>query len=459
MDTTEELLNQWKNPADILSLLLLIGGNIVQMAITQLVGYCTCRNGHQSPSKLGPRRFLPLCVPLTPVAFSFGWVALSVNLLLSSVGDKKLLPAPERSAMVINCANAYQRDNKSWVLERLLRDHELAVPINNKTDSLRIDIFELGPLRKVRTDFVWWLGWLTIAMQIGIAIVPWVLYGDWGVMMVVLSGNLLVSLTCAPPQWRDEKWSVRGLKKDNVTCLTRGNGHKHVMVFIGSPECPDLEVYATSSSTPRWETSPVIAAISVLWLCLLLSVIALKNNSWFLVGTGALGMIQNVHAAGAARDPATAGLQMTKFNRKESIVGKYLPFEDDADDNVDLAAALASVAPLQKWMKDDKCDSNKTPSWLGTMEKKEGVPEWLEPAQSESEVLRVQGALKELEKWVPTAGLALLHVFFPGNIQYADENVRDKVNKKFWKRASHTRGIRRRAEQARRNNERELAQV
>jgi hypothetical protein len=103
-------------------------------------------------------------IPLTPVAFSFGWVALSVNFLLSSVEDEKLLPVPERSALDMNCANAYQRDNDSWVLQRLLRDHELAARINNKTDSLRIDISELGPRRKDRTGIVRWLVWLTIGM-------------------------------------------------------------------------------------------------------------------------------------------------------------------------------------------------------------------------------------------------------------------------------------------------------
>ncbi|RYO97401.1 hypothetical protein DL765_011245 [Monosporascus sp. GIB2] len=37
--TAEELQSQWANPGDILSLLLLIGGDIVQKAIAQLVGY------------------------------------------------------------------------------------------------------------------------------------------------------------------------------------------------------------------------------------------------------------------------------------------------------------------------------------------------------------------------------------------------------------------------------------
>ncbi|KAF1845530.1 uncharacterized protein K460DRAFT_376942 [Cucurbitaria berberidis CBS 394.84] len=414
--TSQALLNQWRNPADILSLLLLIGGNIVQMAIAQLVGYCTCRDGYRAAPKSPGRRTSLICIPLTPVAFSFGWVALGVSLLFSSVGDKKLLPAPERSSIVINCANAFQRENKSWVLERLLRDHELSTSIDRTTDSIRIDIFELGPLQKVKTDFVWWLGWLVIVAQIAVAIVPWVLYGDWGVMMVVLSGNLLASVTCALPQWKDEKWPVRGLKKDNVICLTRGNGHMHVMVFIGSPGSPDLEAFATSSSEPRLETTPILVIISALWVCLLLSVIALKNHSWYMVGTGAMGMAQNVYSAGVARDPATAGLQLTEFQRKKYIVGKYLPFTDDADAEVDLNEALAGVAPLENWMKDDKCNPDKIPKWLKTMNKYEGVPPWLEPAKTNNDVFRVQGGRKELEKWVPTAGLALLHVFFPGSL-------------------------------------------
>ncbi|CAN9167710.1 unnamed protein product [Alternaria sp. RS040] len=317
-ETTEQLLNQWKNRADILNLLLLIGGNVVQTAITQMVGYCACRYGHQEASGSSILSFLPPCIPITPVAFFFGWVALTGNLLLSSIGDKKLLPAPERSALLINCANSFQRDNKSWVLERLLRDHELAAPTDDETTSIRIDVFELGPLCKVKMDWVWWLGLITIVAQIAISVVPWTLYRDWGVMLIVLSGNLLVSMTCALPQWRDEKWSVRNFKKDNVFSLTRGNGHKHVMVFIGSPGSPDLDV--------------------------------------------SLGMIQNLHSAGAARNPSTAGLQINAFKRKETKIGKYSAFEDDTDNTVDLDAALASVAPLKKWMKDDTCDPENMPN-------------------------------------------------------------------------------------------------
>src|SRR5436190_20883686 len=87
-----ELRSQWSNPGDILSLLLLIGGDIVQKAIAQVVGV------YVQPFKKGPRIFL------TPVAFSFGWVAYSFNSLMSIVGDNQLMPdTPDHPAIVINC--------------------------------------------------------------------------------------------------------------------------------------------------------------------------------------------------------------------------------------------------------------------------------------------------------------------------------------------------------------------
>ncbi len=56
---------QWRNPSDIFSILLLLGPETVQGAVAQLTG----------------RR-------ITPVAFSFGWVAYASRALLSAVGGK-----------------------------------------------------------------------------------------------------------------------------------------------------------------------------------------------------------------------------------------------------------------------------------------------------------------------------------------------------------------------------------
>ena len=57
------LFVQWHNPGDILSLLLILGPEIVKTAVGQLAGRI-----------------------IVPVAFSFGWVAYAVSALLSTVG-------------------------------------------------------------------------------------------------------------------------------------------------------------------------------------------------------------------------------------------------------------------------------------------------------------------------------------------------------------------------------------
>src|SRR5271169_122998 len=64
-DPDSQMRTQWTNPGDIFTLLLLIGGDIVQKALAQLVGV------RISLSKKGDG----FGIPLTPVAFSFGWAA------------------------------------------------------------------------------------------------------------------------------------------------------------------------------------------------------------------------------------------------------------------------------------------------------------------------------------------------------------------------------------------------
>ena len=52
------LKNQWSNPSDIFTILLLIGGDVVRVAVAQLC--------------VGPVPYL------TPVTFSFGWVCNNI---------------------------------------------------------------------------------------------------------------------------------------------------------------------------------------------------------------------------------------------------------------------------------------------------------------------------------------------------------------------------------------------
>lgn len=59
------LRENWKNPSDILSVLLLLAPNIVQVAVAQSTGRL-----------------------VTPVAFSFGWVAYSAGALMRTFGGR-----------------------------------------------------------------------------------------------------------------------------------------------------------------------------------------------------------------------------------------------------------------------------------------------------------------------------------------------------------------------------------
>lgn len=59
---------QWRNPGDILSLLLILGPEVIRNAVAQLTGRA-----------------------ITPVAFSFGWVAYAVSALLSTFSGRSTI--------------------------------------------------------------------------------------------------------------------------------------------------------------------------------------------------------------------------------------------------------------------------------------------------------------------------------------------------------------------------------
>jgi large-conductance mechanosensitive channel len=102
--TVEALLAQLRNPAEVLTVLLLIGGDVVQKAIAQVCG----------------RAF-------TPVSFSFGWVGYAFSALMSVFGDGLIMPESDIAAKVIDVGSGNVQDNESWVLGRLVRDMELEV--------------------------------------------------------------------------------------------------------------------------------------------------------------------------------------------------------------------------------------------------------------------------------------------------------------------------------------------
>lgn len=83
-------LRSGQNPSDVLSVLLIIGGDIVQTALAQTAG----------------NRIVPVC-------FSFGWVAYSFSTLVRVLGDGRLLPPPDFPTKAFNLKSTYVRENKN----------------------------------------------------------------------------------------------------------------------------------------------------------------------------------------------------------------------------------------------------------------------------------------------------------------------------------------------------------
>jgi len=321
--------SQWTRPHNVLAVLLVIGGDVVQRALAQLAGSY-----------------------LTPVPFSFGWVAYSFNFMFM-VGDKKLMPTPDYSSIVINAKSGHIRRNHSWIIGRILRDFDywkpkaveaaaekliddarqadwnkakqaaskssgkddaIPIPKRRKRAGLCISIFVTNSSRRAgvdtNKDWIFYSGLLVTTIQLGVAAIPLGLYGDWSILVIIIWGTVLAFASGAMPQWRAEKWQCRRGKKTVV--LTTGNGAQHALLIIGSDEeALDLEDLANSDGEKCSVSMKLYATfLAVLWLALLVSVAGVNQNVWFLLAVGGVGMAQNVLVAGAPRKPAAVGLHL-----------------------------------------------------------------------------------------------------------------------------------------------------
>ncbi|KAG5650943.1 hypothetical protein H0H81_010480 [Sphagnurus paluster] len=284
--------SQWQDPSDILSILTIIGGDIIQSALAQLVS--------SRPQ------------PFTPVAFSFGWVAYSFSATLAAIGSRRLLPEPDCSCTLIDVSSQYPRDIKSWVLARLVRDYE--APVAN-TGGLTVAFFRTSSYKKTGVpdrDWVYYTGALVILMQLAIAAIPGALYGNWNILIVTFGGILLAQVQAALPQWRKELWAARPVPHDKreVVCITKGNGSPFVLVVISDGCGLRLGDLAGGREVPSPSTVPMTFLLVVLWLVHLFTVQGIKDNSWYLLAVGAIGMLQNAVASGARRKPGALGFHL-----------------------------------------------------------------------------------------------------------------------------------------------------
>ncbi|KAI1099940.1 hypothetical protein F4804DRAFT_65179 [Jackrogersella minutella] len=314
-NTAGVLRAQWTNPSDTFSVLLLLGGDVIGRALAQLTG-----SG------------------LAPVTFSFGWVAYSVSALLSAMGENKLMPPnPDCRCKVMNGKNGYTRDNSSWILGRIVRDYEfwMDAKITEKTDQvldkkmeelglakrpliagLVVSIYkpdETRPPKRVDKDMIYWSGIASMAWQLGIAVIPLGLYGDWGVFIITAAGTWLAMATGLLPQWKREKWASRERSKEPYI-LTRGNGSQHAVVILGTRHGLNLEDLASGQANVTVNatsfTCIALLMLSVLWILLLITATGLTEHKWYLLAVGLLGIFQNTFAASAARQPRNFGIPL-----------------------------------------------------------------------------------------------------------------------------------------------------
>jgi hypothetical protein len=378
------LRSQWSNPSDILSVLLIVGGDIVQKAIAQLSGFFI------KPFSQCPKIYI------VPVAFSFGWVAYSYAALLSVVGDRRLMPSsPDCPCIIINGKNGFVRSNGSWVLGRILRDYETSNETDPNDVSLRVDIFTARENTGADADRVWWSGIIVILLQLILAAIPVVLYLNWAILMITASGTIFALLLGALPQWSKEKWSGRTLRESRsknrtkIVCLTRGNGGHHVMIIIGKDVGWDLEALASAAPVPQRSTLWLVIILTMFWTALLITVAGMKNDTWYLLAIGSIGMLQNVFAAGAARKPRALNVHIDPWEKRSTIIGRRSPLDE----------AVRNKAHEEKHPADF--------------------------TRRVDDPWGVMGALREVEKELPCVGASLVPVFFPAGF-------RDKYDQEFW---------------------------
>lgn len=321
-----EFRSQWTRPGDVFSVLLIVGADVIARAVVQLAGGA-----------------------ITPVMFSFGWVAYGISALVSASGENRLLPAtPELSCIVINGKNGYVRSNLSWVIGRILRDFNTWMHQDTRDQVKRNIDDKVAHLRKrarekrrdpdsvgtpsqaglcvsiyrPRTecqagvpvnDGTYYSGFVIAIIQLGIAAIPCGIFRDWGVLMITACGIILALLSGSLPQWKEEKWACRR-HTDKDVVLTKGVGSQHAIIVLGNGQGLDLEDLAASPANShtvaRIQTKITAVTLAVAWILLLISASGERGNSWFLLAVGAIGMLQNVAVAGWKRHPSAFGIHL-----------------------------------------------------------------------------------------------------------------------------------------------------
>ena len=292
---------------------------------------------------------------------SLGWVAYAVTAVVSVVGENKLMPLPDCACKVINARTGYVRDNSSWIIGRIVRDFESwmdegkpngAIRTHRnrmlderwQNDKSRAEEKKAGSGKDVARpiqaglsvsiyqpdcanpgypgyDLVYFIGFVTSVVQLIIAAIPCGIFGDWGILLVTAFGMLLSFGTGSISQWSKEKWACRR-NSDKSVILTRGNGSQHAIVIIGNGKGFDLEDLAAGPTSvdvsTSYTTRIAVTLFAVFWILLLITAAGLKQNTWFLLAIGSIGILQNIFVAGWKRSPKAFGVPL----KYQTVIGK-----------------------------------------------------------------------------------------------------------------------------------------
>ncbi|KAK8033841.1 hypothetical protein PG991_003239 [Apiospora marii] len=325
--TSHDLTREWVNPSVVVgTVLMLCGSDVIRAALAQASG-----------------------TAYTPVCFSFGWVTYAFGTLVDVFGDGRLLPKPDYPAKVFALTSKYVRENRNWVVGRIVRDHQTWVHkkeplLDNK---IRITIYDVKPQKRpyhFRYTRLHIFGALTVLVQLVIAAIPTILTQgeEWGILFVTATGTVLAILTGRLPQWKAEKLP-NGFNSSETYALTAGNGSRDIIIIQGMGHCMKLEEFAAHESpafgTPwlkfrrftaneRQNSHPKMAQeiwgmpkgffittcstlfLAACWLMVFITIPGLEGHTWALILVGGLGLLHNTVVAGLRRKPKERNLPL-----------------------------------------------------------------------------------------------------------------------------------------------------
>jgi hypothetical protein len=316
----EHLRTQYNFPKEILAVLSIIGGDIIQKACAQEAG--TSR--------------------ITPVAFSFGWVAYAFSALMSAFSDGSLMPETDVPSVVIDVNAGHSRRNESWVLGRLIRDLEL--DHQRKDGGLGIYFYKAKHAtgKPCRSLSDWFMFVVVVGFQFALAVLP-IIYDhtNWSILYVTGAGTLLAFCSGSLPSWTREKYNEGAPKArpGRTFALTRGNGHGHVFVITiegeqGKRVVVPFDLLATipranpePGSHGRWRRFS-IGILALCWVVVLIAVGGMEKDTWMLLLIGGVGMLQNVWVAGRTRNPCEHGIPLEYDDKVERERGVEAVLDD-----------------------------------------------------------------------------------------------------------------------------------